>query len=187
MEKRGWQEEQLLWSRRYCRGQCLWNVLHAKLSSSSPPETTSLILQTLLTITSQEEGAKELLSIRDITTLVEITSQYSLALDILRNMWTNAATIDGGTDNVRESINRIIPSLLLVFKETDGVTLMSSINDLLPKLEPSVSIKMSSCNLCWRKDRLCHSPPNGSNHWYQCCKSSLPASLHPMAGQCIRK
>lgn len=120
----------------------------AELTPYSPPDTTSLILQTLLTITSQQEGAKELLSIQDVTPLVEITSQYSLALDILRYMWTNAAAIDGESDNVRESINRIIPSLLLIFKGTDGVTLMSSIADLLPKLEPSVSLKPSSCVLC---------------------------------------
>ena len=37
------------------------------------------------------------------------------------------------------SIDKNIPALLIVFKQTDGVTLIQSLGSFVPKLEPNVS------------------------------------------------
>ncbi|EKD21253.1 DUF1941 family protein [Drepanopeziza brunnea f. sp. 'multigermtubi' MB_m1] len=59
----------------------------------SPPETTKLILQTLLTIVSHPEGALEMLAIEDLSPLIEITNQYPLALEIFEYGWTRQLII----------------------------------------------------------------------------------------------
>ncbi|KAL2064316.1 hypothetical protein VTL71DRAFT_4810 [Oculimacula yallundae] len=101
----------------------------------SPPETTKLILQTILTIVSQTEGALELMAIQDLTPLLEISNQYPLALEILSFTWINASTIQLEVEAVRKSINQVIPALIISFKGTDAVTFLSFIGSTLPKLE----------------------------------------------------
>ncbi|TGO19265.1 hypothetical protein BTUL_0005g01140 [Botrytis tulipae] len=98
----------------------------------SSPETTQLILQTLLTIVSQVEGSLELLKVEDISSLIEIAPQYPLVLDILNYTWANGSTVE--VQAVYESINRLIPNLLVVFKGTDAVTFLSFISSFIPKL-----------------------------------------------------
>ncbi|KAF7889039.1 hypothetical protein EAF00_009339 [Botryotinia globosa] len=98
----------------------------------SSPETTQLILQTLLTIVSQVEGSLELLKVEDISSLTEIAPQYPLVLDILNYTWANGSTVE--VQAVYESINRVIPNLLVVFKGTDAVTFLSFISSFIPKL-----------------------------------------------------
>ncbi|TGO38163.1 hypothetical protein BHYA_0080g00110 [Botrytis hyacinthi] len=98
----------------------------------SSPETTQLILQTLLTIVSQVEGSLELLKVEDLSSLTEIAPQYPLVLDILNYTWANGSTIE--VQAVHESINRVITNLLVVFKGTDAVTFLSFISSFIPKL-----------------------------------------------------
>jgi hypothetical protein len=114
-------------------------LLDGILSSCSPPETTKLILQTLLTISSQPEGAIDILKIEDLSPLIEIAAEQSLALDVLSFTWTNAAVVPSEVDTVRKSINKLIPTLQTVFKTTDAVTFLSFVAGLLPKLAPEVS------------------------------------------------
>lgn len=114
------------------------------LTLDSPPETTKLILQSLLTIVSQPEGALEMLNIQDLSPLTEISAQYPLALDILSFTWTNAATIPVEIEKVRRSIDIIVSALQVVFKGTDAVTLLGFIGSLLPKLAAEVSTSTSS-------------------------------------------
>ncbi|KAJ8068250.1 hypothetical protein OCU04_003817 [Sclerotinia nivalis] len=100
----------------------------------SSPETTQLILQTLLTIVSQIEGSLELLKVEDLSPLTEIAPQYPLVLDILNYTWANGSTINTEVQAVHESINKVIPNLLVVFKGTDAVTFLSFIASFIPKL-----------------------------------------------------
>jgi hypothetical protein len=109
-----------------------------ELTMNSPPETTKLILQTLLTIVSYPEGALEILNIEDLSPLTEISVQYPLVLDILNFAWTNAATVPSEVDRVRKSIDKLIPTLQNVFRGTDAVTFISFMGSLLPKLVPEV-------------------------------------------------
>lgn len=106
----------------------------------SPPETTKLTLETLLTIASQPEGALEILRIEDLSPLTEIAPQYPSVLDILSYTWTNASVISGEVERVRDSIDKYMPMLLVVFKDTDAVTLISFFGNLIPKLVPDVSV-----------------------------------------------
>jgi hypothetical protein len=97
-----------------------------------------------LSISSQLEGAVELLHIQDLSPLIEIASQDPLVLEIINFTWLNASTIATDTQVVRESIDKIIPSLVVVFKGTDAVTFISFLGKLLPKLEPEVSFHICS-------------------------------------------
>ncbi|KAH7412871.1 Neurochondrin-domain-containing protein [Cadophora sp. MPI-SDFR-AT-0126] len=102
----------------------------------SPPETTKLILQTILTIVSQPEGALEILSVQDLSPLIEISNQHPLVLDIFSFSWINASTVTGEVEAVRKSINQVIPALIVNFKGTDAVTFIAFVGNTLPKLEP---------------------------------------------------
>jgi hypothetical protein len=88
-----------------------------------------------LTISSQPEGALELLSVPDITPLIQIATQDPLVLEIMNHAWIAASTIGTDVQTVRESIERIMPALVTTFKDTDAVTLISFVGSLLPKLE----------------------------------------------------
>lgn len=129
------------WSRHFWKGIYFFLFHHygCLIDDRSPPETTRLILQTLLTVVSQPEGAVELLHIEDITPLTEIAPQYPHVLDIINFMWINASTIDSEVQTVRESIDRTMPILLSVFDSTDAVTLIRFAGDFLSKVLPSVS------------------------------------------------
>lgn len=110
------------------------------LIPASSPETTQLILQTLLTIVSQVEGSLEILKIEDFSPLTEIAPQCPLVLDILNYTWANASTVNTEVQAVRGSINKVIPNLLLVFKGTDAVTFLSFIASFIPKVTSEVCI-----------------------------------------------
>jgi len=56
-------------------------------------------------------------------------------LEIMNYAWIATSTIDTEVQTVRESIERIMPALVTTFKDTDAVTLISFVGNLLPKLE----------------------------------------------------
>lgn len=118
-----------------------------KLTLYSPPETTILILQTLLTIASHPEGALEMLNIEDLSSLTEISAQYPLVLDILNFTLTNAATLPTEVDKVQRSIDKLIPTLQNAFKGTDAVTFIAFVGTLVPKLVPEASTYHPLINL----------------------------------------
>jgi len=93
-----------------------------------------------LTLASQPEGALEVLRIEDFSPLTEIAPQYSLVLDIFEYAWINASTISEEVALVRENIDKVIPALLLVFRQTDAVTLLECLGSFLPKAVPEVSL-----------------------------------------------
>ncbi|CZR66813.1 uncharacterized protein PAC_16714 [Phialocephala subalpina] len=104
----------------------------------SPPETTLLILQTLLSVVSQPEGAVELLHLEDLSPLTELANQYPLVLEIISFTWTNAALMPSEVPVVQKRIDQIFPTLIVNFRGSDGVTLLSSVANLIPKLEPGI-------------------------------------------------
>jgi len=81
----------------------------------------------------------ELIGVPDISPLIEIANLYPLALDVIKYMWLNASALPDETQVVRENVNKVIPSLVLVFKGTDAVTFISFLGDCFPQLEPEVS------------------------------------------------
>jgi hypothetical protein len=101
------------------------------------------MLQTLLVIVSQPEGAVEMLRVEDLSPLTEIAPQYSAVLDIFSFTWSIASTISQETTVVQQSINKYMPVLLVVFKNTDAVTLINFFGNLIPKLTPAVSADTS--------------------------------------------
>ncbi|TVY85006.1 Uncharacterized protein LSUE1_G003438 [Lachnellula suecica] len=102
----------------------------------SPPEITKLILQTILTLVSHPEGASEMLHHDDFSPLTEIATQYPLVLDIFGYTWMNASTSSAEVATVRENIDKIIPVLLIEFRQTDAVTLIECIGTFIPKVVP---------------------------------------------------
>ncbi|KAI1000461.1 hypothetical protein K3495_g7736 [Podosphaera aphanis] len=111
-------------------------LLSALVNSST--ETSRLILQSLMIIVSQPEGSIKLLSIEDLSPLTELATQEPMALDILQYAWLNAAATSNGADLVRTSIDKLIPNLTKSFQGTDAVTLLNSIANLLPNLDPAI-------------------------------------------------
>lgn len=93
-----------------------------------------------MTLASHSEGALEILHVEDSSPLVEIATQYSRALDIFSYTWMNASTISNEVASVRENIDKVIPALLLVFRQTDAVTLLECIGNFLPKILPEVCV-----------------------------------------------
>lgn len=80
-----------------------------------------------------------MLHIPDLSSVVELASQYPLVLEITKYTWLNAQVIPAEVQAVQENLDRTIPSLVAVFKGTDAVTFISFFGDLLPKLESEVS------------------------------------------------
>ena len=117
----------------------LFSVISLLLNVLSPPETTKLILQTLLTISSQTEGALELLVVEDLSPLTEIAVENPLVLEILKFSWTNATRSDSEVDRVRKRIDSTIPILVNVFRGTDAVTFINFSGSLLSTIAPEVS------------------------------------------------
>jgi hypothetical protein len=81
----------------------------------------------------------ELLHVQDLSPLIELASQDPLVLEIFKYTLLNASIIPAEVQAVRENIDKIVPSLVVIFKGTDGVTFLSFLGDLIPKLEPEVS------------------------------------------------
>lgn len=106
--------------------------------SYSSDETIKLVLQTLLTLVSREEGAKEFVAIDDVSALVEIAPSQPLALDILLYAYSQSATFTEDAASMRSKIDKIIQSLIASFKGTDAVTLLAFLAELLRRIDPQV-------------------------------------------------
>ncbi|KAH0562935.1 hypothetical protein GP486_002495 [Trichoglossum hirsutum] len=101
------------------------------LGSSS--ETAALILQTLLTFASGRNGAERLLAVEDWSPLVEIAPQQQLAVDVLRFAFINGAA---GPDllPVRLRLDKVIPVLVVGFRDSPASPLLELLADLFTKL-----------------------------------------------------
>lgn len=93
-----------------------------------------------MTLTSHHNGALELLTIEDLSALIEIAPQQQLALDILSYALINSTSGAGDIAVSKKSIDDITSALSVSFKDTDGVTLLSFLGTTLPKLDPEVCL-----------------------------------------------
>ncbi|KAK0623118.1 Neurochondrin-domain-containing protein [Immersiella caudata] len=102
-----------------------------------PEKTTQPVLETLVSLVSQPEGARVLVSVKDLTPLTEIASSQPLALEVLLHAWLNSAPV---TEKVvlSSTIDKTVGNLVASFKGTDAVTLLDFLSKLLPGLEPEV-------------------------------------------------
>lgn len=131
---------------------CLSSTLKPTLTRClSSDETTQLVLQTLLTLVSRVEGAKEFVAVDDVSALVEIAPSQPLALDIFLYSYSQSATFAEDADSMKTKIDGTISSLISSFKGTDGVTLLAFLAELLRRLDPEVSFPgptppASTCN-----------------------------------------
>jgi uncharacterized membrane protein YkvI len=71
--------------------------------------------------------------------LIEIAPSQPLALDTLLYAWLNVMTVTANKSSLGHKIDSTISTLVASFKGTDGVTLLSFLASLLPRLEPEVS------------------------------------------------
>lgn len=67
-----------------------------------------------------------------------------LALKVINFAWSNASAIPDEVSTVQKSINEVVPKLIIAFKETDAVTLIDFVGELLPKLVPEVRFHLYS-------------------------------------------
>ncbi|KUI59304.1 hypothetical protein VP1G_06549 [Cytospora mali] len=98
--------------------------------------TTQLILQTLLTLVSYPDGAKEFVAIEDVSPLVEIAPSHPLVLDVFLYAYAQSAPLVEDQPRLRSNIGKIVQSLIASFKGTDAVTLLSFLDQLLRRLDP---------------------------------------------------
>lgn len=96
------------------------------------------MLQTILTLVSRTPGAIQLLQIEDVTPLTELATQQPLVLDIIGLAWSNASTEDSSLQIVRSSIDELMPKFVVIFKETDAVTLLAFTAETFSKVPPEV-------------------------------------------------
>lgn len=105
----------------------------------SSDETTQLVLQTLLTLVSRVEGAKEFVTIDDVSALIEIAPSRPLALDIILYAYSQSTAFTEDTVFMQSKVDTIVRSLVASFKGTDAVTLLAFLAELLRRLSPEVS------------------------------------------------
>ncbi|KAL1843774.1 hypothetical protein VTJ49DRAFT_7484 [Mycothermus thermophilus] len=104
----------------------------------SSQDTARLILETLISLVSQPEGARVFVGVQDLSPLTEMAPSQRLALDTLLHASLSAMTPDTDKASLRSKIDSTIASLAASFTGTDAVTLLSFLADLIPRLEPEV-------------------------------------------------
>lgn len=109
----------------------------------SSDATTELILQTLLTLVSSPEGAREFVAIDDASALIEIAPSQPLVLDVFLYAYSQLAVLPASSSTLRSKVNSTVQSLVVSFKGTDAVTLLGFLDSLLRRVDAEVSVKTS--------------------------------------------
>ncbi|KAK4211937.1 Neurochondrin-domain-containing protein [Rhypophila decipiens] len=99
-------------------------------------ETTRLVLETLLTLVSQPDGAQEFNQVEDLTPLTEIASSHQLVLKILEHAWLGGMLASSDKTALKSKLNKTVGNLVTSFKGTDAVTLLEFLSELLRSLDP---------------------------------------------------
>ncbi|KAM7223908.1 Neurochondrin domain containing protein [Rhypophila decipiens] len=99
-------------------------------------ETTRLVLETLLTLVSQPDGAQEFNQVEDLTPLTEIASSHQLVLKILEHAWLGGLLASSDKTALKSKLNKTVGNLVTSFKGTDAVTLLEFLSELLRSLDP---------------------------------------------------
>lgn len=109
------------------------------MRSSRPTE--ELILQTLLVLVSQREGAVAFTELEDPSPLTEIAPAHPLVLEVFSSVWLQSMTAASeDRHNLSSRIDKTIGRLVSSFKGTDAVTLLAFLGDVLRKLDPEVRL-----------------------------------------------
>ncbi|KAK3682659.1 Neurochondrin-domain-containing protein [Podospora appendiculata] len=101
-------------------------------------DTARLVLETLLSLVSQPDGARVFNAVEDLTPLTEIAPSQPLVLEALGYAWLSSMAATADKDSLRSKIDDTISSLVSSFKGTDAVTLLDFLAKLLPRLEPEL-------------------------------------------------
>ncbi|ROT40331.1 DUF1941-domain-containing protein [Sodiomyces alkalinus F11] len=109
-------------------------LVDAVLRSSE--ETTQRIVQTLLELVTFHEGSAALISVSDLSPLVEVAPSQRLVLSIFDRAWLNCMAAGHGKTPLTGSIDQTIQGLVSAFKGTDGVTFLQFLGDFLRKSQP---------------------------------------------------
>jgi hypothetical protein len=111
-------------------------MLMAALLKSSP-DTTKLILQIFVSLTTSPEGVNAFAQLDDMSPLIEVAPQHPEALDVLCNAWLGIASLP--LDEVDEQLSTMIDDgllrLCLLFKGTDAVTFLAFVGRVLRGLD----------------------------------------------------
>ncbi|KAI9841020.1 MAG: hypothetical protein M1837_001050 [Sclerophora amabilis] len=115
------------------RTPCLVTAL---VRSSS--ETTTMILQILLTLASENRGAISLLGLEDLSPLIEIAPQQVLVFEVFKYAFLTAGSgADSGPDSFAK-FDDIVVSLLPSFRNAEVLSLLNFLADTLPRVAPKV-------------------------------------------------
>ncbi|KAL2124071.1 hypothetical protein VTJ04DRAFT_436 [Mycothermus thermophilus] len=104
----------------------------------SSKETARLILETLVSLVSQPDGARMFVKVQDLSPLTEMAPSQPLVLDALMHAWLGAMTAGTDKASLASKMDSTISSLCASFTGTDAVTLLSFLADLIPRLEPEL-------------------------------------------------
>lgn len=114
------------------------HALHIINQLSSSEETTSQILQILVSISASAKGAQALLEMEDLSPLVEVAPSHHLALKVIQYALVNAIPISHMHSLLQAGIAKLMPRLVIGFKNNNSTTFLQFLAELLPKLPPSV-------------------------------------------------
>ncbi|KAK3375286.1 Neurochondrin-domain-containing protein [Podospora didyma] len=112
--------------------------LVACLLYCSDDNTTRLVLETLMNLVSQPEGACVFAAVEDLAPLIEMAPSQPLVLDTLSLACLSSMTATLDRASLRSRIDNSISQLVSSFKGTDAVTLLAFLANLLPQLEREV-------------------------------------------------
>ena len=99
------------------------------ISNDSSKETTTVILETLLSLVSIPEGATIFvqLDVEDYSALIEIAPEHPHVLAILRWSWQQGSSLvqdPSARSVVRDNIDQGIQALVSAFSRTDATILL---------------------------------------------------------------
>jgi hypothetical protein len=115
------------------RVEGLANALELK---SSNAEMVNLQLETLMSLMVSPKCSVKLLLSEGLENVLELTTDQPLAFDIISLACSSAAIQDPAL--VRQSVEALMPKLVLKFKDTDAVTLLAFIAQLYQRLPQEV-------------------------------------------------
>lgn len=78
------------------------------------------------------------MGIDDVSPLIEIAPSQPLVLDVFLYAYAHSAAFSDDKLSLRPKIDQTISSLVVSFKGTDAVTLLSFLDRLLRRLDPEV-------------------------------------------------
>ena len=108
------------------------------LIKGSASNTTTQILQSLLTFASQPQGAAALWTLADLSPIVHMAPEEPLALQVIDYLVRDGATRVLMERTIRHSFDKIMSTLVASFKNGQSQQLLEYLAGLLPNIGPEV-------------------------------------------------